>query len=627
DAADYNNDGFRDMISSWATSFNTMSGADVSINDTRHGFYEEVSYASPAALSDMKAGDFNGDGKADAVTAHGYNSRKLAVYFGNATGSLATPITTSFSEALNKIIVGDFNRDGKDDAFVVDAASRGYCMLSTGNGTFTIGANSPITLPDSNPGLQKGDFNNDEKLDLIITGGGSVKLWLGDGMGQFTQSAAVIPAVGNIAPGDINGDGNLDLVGTTAPSGSLPPWRTDNAVVGILGNGNASFGTPFSKNIPNFSHNTTTSLVTGDFNFDGFDDAAMIEPENTFGNLIVVFSGGSSPSWREPMFPGVGPATRTLLVADFDSDGRSDIEYLGDNARGVIYNTGGAVARKPPFDFDGDGKTDVGIYRPNGANGAEWWINRSATDTLFATQFGAPTDKVVSVDFTGDGKADVAFWRPSTGFWYVLRSEDLSYFAVPFGSNGDIPVPADYDGDGKADRAVFRPSNTTWYIDQSGGGTRIESFGSAGDKPVPADYDGDGKADMAIFRPTGGSGSGEWWINRSTAGLQALVFGVSTDKPVQGDYTGDGKADIAFWRPSTGQWFVLRSENLTYYATPFGNGTDIPSPGDYDGDGKFDPAIYRPSETNWYVQRSTAGLLIRQFGAAGDQPLPNSFVP
>ncbi|HEV8590991.1 MAG TPA: VCBS repeat-containing protein, partial [Pyrinomonadaceae bacterium] len=107
-----------------------------------------------------------------------------------------------------------------------------------------------------------------------------------------------------------------------------------------------------------------------------------------------------------------------------------------------------APAVKSPFDFDGDGKTDIGIYRPNGANGSEWWINRSSTDSTFATQFGAATDKVVSTDFTGDGKADVAFWRPSTGFWYVLRSEDLSYFAVPFGANGDIPVPADYDGDG-----------------------------------------------------------------------------------------------------------------------------------------------------------------------------------
>src|SRR5688500_2835155 len=112
--------------------------------------------------------------------------------------------------------------------------------------------------------------------------------------------------------------------------------------------------------------------------------------------------------------------------------------------------------RRTPFDFDGDGKTDIGIYR---ATGGEWWYQRSSTGQVPALQFGAATDKIAPVDFTGDGKSDIAFWRPSTGHWYVLRSEDNSYYAVPFGTNGDIPAPADFDGDAKADLAVFRPSN------------------------------------------------------------------------------------------------------------------------------------------------------------------------
>ena len=119
------------------------------------------------------------------------------------------------------------------------------------------------------------------------------------------------------------------------------------------------------------------------------------------------------------------------------------------------------------FDFDGDGKTDIGIFRPAGG---EWWINRSSTGVTFALQFGASTDKIAPADYTGDGKADIAFWRPSDGNWYVLRSEDNSFFAFPFGANGDIPAPADYDADGKADSAVFRPSSATWFISQSGGG-------------------------------------------------------------------------------------------------------------------------------------------------------------
>jgi len=104
-------------------------------------------------------------------------------------------------------------------------------------------------------------------------------------------------------------------------------------------------------------------------------------------------------------------------------------------------------------------------------------------------------------------------------------------------------------------------------------------------------------------------------------------FGDSNDKPVQGDYTGDGKADVAFWRPSTGEWYILRSEDSSYYSAPFGTATDIPAPGDYDGDGRFDTTVFRPSNANWYSQRTTAGTLIQQFGAAGDQPIPNAFVP
>lgn len=146
---------------------------------------------------------------------------------------------------------------------------------------------------------------------------------------------------------------------------------------------------------------------------------------------------------------------------------------------------------------------------------------------------------------------------------------------------------------------------------------------SSGDVPVASDYDGDGHADIAIYRPS----LGQWWIKRSSSSVIAFTFGTSTDKAVQGDYTGDGKADVAFWRPSTGEWFILRSEDFSFYAVPFGTSTDIPAPRDYDGDGKFDTAVFRPSNLNWYVDRSTAGVLIQQFGATGDMPVPSAFVP
>ena len=274
---------------------------------------------------------------------------------------------------------------------------------------------------------------------------------------------------------------------------------------------------------------------------------------------------------------------------------------------------------RSPFDFDGDNKTDISIFRP--APG-EWWYSKSSNGGNGAVTFGTSSDTLTPADFTGDAKTDIAFFRPATGLWYVLRSEDLTFYAFPFGTTGDVPVPADYDGDNKADAAVYRPSANTWYISNSGGGTTITGFGAAGDLPVPADYDGDGKADIGIYRP----GPGQWWIQRSTAGPVAVQFGQTGDKTVAGDYTGDGKADIAYFRPSTGNWTILRSEDFSFYAFPFGTTGDVPSPGDYDGDGKTDAAIFRPSTSTWYAQRSTAGTLIQAFGQTGDIAVPNAYV-
>jgi hypothetical protein len=288
------------------------------------------------------------------------------------------------------------------------------------------------------------------------------------------------------------------------------------------------------------------------------------------------------------------------------------------NGQGAAYYF--TLQTRVRFDYDGDGKSDVSIFRPS--NG-QWWYQQSVDSGVRALTFGTSTDKPVPADYDGDGKTDIAIYRPSTGEWFILRSSDLSFFSVPFGVSTDKPAPGDYDGDGLADIAVFRPSEGTWYIDKTSGGIQISQWGSSGDTPVNADYDGDGKSDIAIYRPADGS----WWINQSGGGVFVTSFGAGADKPVTADYTGDGKSDVAVWRPSTGTWFVLRSEDFSFFAVPFGTAGDIPAAGDYDGDGKADFAIFRPSGANWFVQRTTAGILIQQFGASGDLPTESSFIP
>jgi hypothetical protein len=282
-------------------------------------------------------------------------------------------------------------------------------------------------------------------------------------------------------------------------------------------------------------------------------------------------------------------------------------------------------AASTPFDFDGDNKSDVSIFRPNAG---EWWLLRSGDGGNNAFVFGAANDKLAPADFTGDGKTDIAVWRPSTGQWFIIRSENNTFYGFPFGANGDIPVPADYDADLFADPAIYRPSTSTFYlpISSNSGAVQTIQFGIAGDKPVVADYDADGKADVAIYRPTGGSGSGEWWILRSTGGAYATVFGNSSDRAVPGDYTGDGKTDIAIWRPSTGQWFIVRSEDNSFYGFPFGANGDVPVPGDYDGDGRNDAAVFRQPGATWYITKSSGGTTIQGFGITGDVPVESAFV-
>ncbi|RPI90039.1 MAG: hypothetical protein EHM40_19395, partial [Chloroflexi bacterium] len=131
-------------------------------------------------------------------------------------------------------------------------------------------------------------------------------------------------------------------------------------------------------------------------------------------------------------------------------------------------------------DFDGDGDTDLSVYR---SSLSKWFVKDQTNGA-----FGMPGDIPVPADYDDDGDSDWAVFRPTTGKWFV-KDQANGYFGMP----GDIPVPADYDGDGDADWAVFRPTTGKWFVKDQGNGY----FGMPGDIPVPADYDGDGDSDWA----------------------------------------------------------------------------------------------------------------------------------
>ena len=315
------------------------------------------------------------------------------------------------------------------------------------------------------------------------------------------------------------------------------------------------------------------------------DDLGQVDESNE-GNNVRRLAGG--PPVLEP--PPLRPATFFVLAP------------------------GGGVARRwgdgrdvpVPADYDGDGRTDVAVWRPAGEPEArfwfefegDWYIARSSDGGVTTFRWGASDDVPVPADFDGDGRADIAIWRD--GAWYIVRSSDGVTVTQRWGARRDVPVPADYDGDGRADLAVWRPSDPAdpleeqgvWYIIRSSDGAAVtQQWGSSAlaDVPVPGDYDGDGRADLAVWRPR----SGTWFILLSSGGSLAIDFGAPGDVPVPRDWDGDGVTDLAVWRPRTGTWWVRRSSDGGVLSIPWGAPGDWPVPGDYNGDGRADPAVFR----------------------------------
>jgi hypothetical protein len=290
------------------------------------------------------------------------------------------------------------------------------------------------------------------------------------------------------------------------------------------------------------------------------------------------------------------------------SNSRTDADFTG-------------TLQVQPSDFDGDGISDVAVWRPS--NGV-WHVQSSGDNSYNSLQFGGADfgDVAAPGNYDGDKKTDYAVYR--SGIWYIRQSSNAQVRSTQFGLAGDKPVAGDYDGDGKTDLAVWRPSDHVWYIWRSSdGGYDFRQFGLDGDMPLAGDYDGDGKTDICIWRPS----NGVWYVQQSSdGGYRAYQFGTSGDVPLVGDFDGDKRADYTIFRPSTGVWYVNLSSNGEFKILQWGVSTDIPVPGDFDRDGKTDFGVFRPAEGNWYVfKSSTNSYTIQHFGSNGDMPVPAAY--
>ena len=616
-----------------------------------------VNYPVGANPTNLAVGDFNGDLNRDLVVTNQV-SNSISILLGNGLGGFSSPMTVSLPVGSNPyaVAVGSFNADAAQDLAVVNSGSNNVSiLLGNGDGTFA----APVSYSTgANPiSIDIGDFNNDSVQDLAVAnfGGffsGTISILLGNGSGGFalptilrtsTQPAYVKSAL-------INGDNNADLIvanfgantvsvffgnganGFTlsqtlsVPNGpvavefadvllndgikdlTVAAYNSDTLSV-FVGNSGGIF-TPFSSTYTVGSN--PISVVAADILGNGRNkitaalsglDKVAVETLSSAGTGFQLFTVGANPN--------------AIIKSDFNNDGKVDLATANSGANNVTVLTNNCSASSGNiYDFNGDRRTDVGIYRPS--NGL--WAVNGVYDLVI---FGRDRDVIAPADFNGDLRSDLAIYRPGSGLWITIDQFTAAYHYINFGLAEDIPMPADYDGDGKADIAVFRPSNGFWYIRRSGDNSfSAISFGMNGDKPVAADYDGDGKADVAVFRPSNAT----WYIQGSQNGFFAQQFGISSDRTVQGDYDGDGKTDVAVFRD--GNWYISRSSDGGFQGQSWGISGDIPVLGDYDGDGKYDLGVVRMNGGSafWYILKSSDnGIIGFPYGLASDIPIESAY--
>jgi hypothetical protein len=201
---------------------------------------------------------------------------------------------------------------------------------------------------------------------------------------------------------------------------------------------------------------------------------------------------------------------------------------VGRGGDGIVNNLG---------DFDGDGRADRVAWNLDDNNVITWYILQSETNSVRVVEWGrfrgipgVTSDDFVPADYDGDGKTDIAVYRRATAVWYIIESSTGNPRYEYWGRPGNLGVVSDFDGDGKADLCVLRldsgTSAVSWYVRRSSDGQmQVFQWGNpATDRPFlffPIDVDNDGKDDAMMQRVV--NGQFVYWVRRSSD-AQAFVL-------------------------------------------------------------------------------------------------------
>jgi hypothetical protein len=325
-------------------------------------FSPAVTYPVGASPAAVLTGDFNGDGRPDLAVANS-SSNTVSILRGNGNGTFQAAQNFATGAGPHSMAVGDFNKDGRLDLVTANSSDLSV-LLGNGNGTFQ--APHRFVLPDqATPNASSaqaptavvvGDLNNDGKLDLVVRGitsfsvfsGGDgygtsyspvndifVNVLLGNGVDSFSPKTTIKlvdsaesggsldydAAASNLALGDFNGDGKLDVVVVA---------RNVNV---LLGNGDGTFHAPVG-------YVGGHSIVTGDLNGDGKLDLVVDD------TVAIVLKGNGDGTFQVGQSQAVGSGrqqfVRALVLGDVNGDGKLDLTALTGVTRYASYGDYGS---------------------------------------------------------------------------------------------------------------------------------------------------------------------------------------------------------------------------------------------------------------------------------------------